>query len=245
MKTSIIFAFHILFFTSIANAQIASEEKPNTHRWLVSFNLGGDLLFFNNKPSPLLKTQKHNNLHGMSEGQGQIEVMYIYKRLVFTTGIDLISQKYTMNNDTWFTDVLTFTPTSAAFYELSYSHTYVSIPVGLGTVISSNRIKRGATVLYVQLVNGFRQSSSTKIKYFDDSTPAQETAVNTFLVTQPQKKHSRRIVLGIGYKWDIKDSGIGISLNLRTVKMLTKVDSEFVDRPFGFGLQFGILHQFD
>lgn len=181
----------------------------------------------------------------MSEGFGQIELMYIYNRLVLTTGVDIIAQQYTMNNDTWFTDVLTFTPTSAAFYELSYTHNYVSIPVGIGTVISSNRIKRGVTVLYVQLVNGFRQTSSTKIKYFNDTTAVQETALNSFLETQPQKKHTRRVVLGLGYKWNIKDSGIGISLSLRIVKMLTKVDSEFVDRPFGFGLQFGILHQFD
>lgn len=156
---------------------------------MVSFDIGGDLLFFNNRPSPLLKTQKHNNLHGMSEGFGQIEMTYIYKRLVFTTGIDIISQQYTMNNDTWLTDFLTFTPTSGIFYELSYTHNYVSIPMGLGTVISSNRIKRGVTVLYVQLVNGFRQSSSTKIKYFNDTTAAQETALNSFLEMQPQKKH--------------------------------------------------------
>ena len=234
-----------MFITSFLCAQTTIDHYLNRQKWIVSFTLGGDLLFFNNKPSLLLKSDKHGNLNAMSEGLGQIEILYTYERLAIMSGVGIISQGYHMSNDTWFIDLFSRPTSTAAFYKLHYKHTYYSIPVGAGIVISPKSATRRVTILYCQLVNGFRQTTKTEVEYYSGTSQAQVVATESFLQTRPLKKHSSRVAIGIGYKWNIKGSGIGLSLNMRMVKMLTSADSEFVGRPFGFGFHIGILHQLD
>ena len=90
-------------------------------------------------------------------------------------------------------------------------------------------------VLYCIAVNGFRQSSSTSVQHYSEATDEEKTQLNDFLKNQPKNDHSIKLVIGTGFKWNIRQSGIGISLDFRMTKYLDKVDSEFVDRPFGYG----------
>ncbi len=244
MKKSTFLTVVILYFTICVNAQTDNLHQPGRQKWLLSFTLGGDLLFFNNKSSPLLVIDKQNNLNVMAEGLGQIEVMYIHNRLAIMSGFGVISQNYGFSNNTWFINLSTGQSNSGAFHELSYTHRYFSIPLGAGLVISPQHATNRTTLLYCQVVGGFRQATKTEVTYFSGTSAARIGATETFLETQPHQKFSQRIAFGIGYRWNIKGSGIGISLNLRAVKVLTTVDSEFVSHPFGVGVHLGLLHQF-
>ena len=248
MKTITTIYAVIILMVNTSNCQTSKFSQTAIHqdeidyKIFLSFSLGMSLQFFNKNDSELLREDKRGNLNFAGELLGNTDLIFTKNKNLFSLGFSSISHQYTINNKSLIGDL--FGTPDLPFRTIDYKNTHNSFQVGIGRLTKYN--KKPNKISYFRCIMAVEKITrkNVKVEYYSTSTPTEITSMNQLAPTFPTDEFLTKMIFNFGTRYNLKNSGLGLSFDWNIQKTVTKINKEFGGRPIGIGIQLGITHQF-
>jgi hypothetical protein len=205
-------------------------------------------MFFQNKPSSILRSDKHKAINAIGELAFGLNAQFFIKKNIVSIGLGHAQQSYTMSNDDPFISQLLFWwwlgCDGCEFYKIHYKNRYITVPISYSRILYNKGKSRYLFYATAEFSNEFRYDADIAVEYYEPA-PENDDAFKAMISSYQSKRHQLRWRVGLGFKWRaIVPDTFGFNLRIMLQTVTTSINDEFLGQPYGIAVQFGMQYNF-